>query len=291
MRNLMKCLILSGTCIALFIGCSQDKLEDPLPHNSSNLIGEEDINEDNKANDGNDGEVGFDVENTEVVEEDFKNSENVIVENDVFKIFEPSPHSEVEDFITIRGLASVNEGTIQYELEDGHFIFASGYTTANSGAPEWGEFELIIDVAEVPNGSVTLFLFEESAKDGSQKNELSIPLQVIKENNYEDKVVLENNAFKIFSPVPHTEVTNKITVRGLARVNEGTIQYELEDGHFIFASGYTTANSGAPEWGEFELIIDVAEVPNGSVTLFLFEESAKDGSKINKVIIPLTVQK
>lgn len=180
MRNLMKCLILSGTCIALFIGCSQDKLEDPLPHNSSNLIGEEDINEDNKANDGNDGEVGFDVENTEVVEEDFKNSENVIVENDVFKIFEPSPHSEVEDFITIRGLARVNEGTIQYELEDGHFIFASGYTTANSGAPEWGEFELIIDVAEVPNGSVTLFLFEESAKDGSKINKVIIPLTVQK---------------------------------------------------------------------------------------------------------------
>jgi len=50
-------------------------------------------------------------------------------------------------------------------------------TQASAGAPEWGEFHFTLSVKkENPNTSLTLILFEESAKDGSRVMELPIPL-------------------------------------------------------------------------------------------------------------------
>ncbi|MDQ0253433.1 hypothetical protein J2S74_000805 [Evansella vedderi] len=240
--------------------------------------------------------IPLEVANEKEVVEPNNPGPEVVLENESFKIFDPAPNSEVENQLVVRGLARVYEGTVQYELEDGHYIFASGFVTASNGAPDWGEFELVIDLAKVPSGSVTLFLFEENAKDGSWKNQLALPLNVIngavinEPDNSDPEVILENNAFKVFQPAPYTEVENQVVVRGLARVFEATLQYELEDGHYILARGFTTASDGAPEWGEFEILIDFDYVSNSTVTLILFEESAKDGSRINELVIPLTVK-
>jgi spore germination protein GerM len=103
------------------------------------------------------------------------------------------------------------------------------------------------------------------------------------------EIVLQNVAFRIYEPAPDTNVKDRIIVRGLARVYEGTILYEFEDGHFILAEGFTTATEGAPGWGEFEIIIELDEVANYSGTVILFEESAKDGSRINELKIPVNV--
>lgn len=70
---------------------------------------------------------------------------------------------------------------------------------------------------------------------------------------------------------------------------EGTISYEFEDGHFIIDKGLTTASEGAPEWGEFEITINLDNVTDGLYRIVLFEESAKDGSIINELIIPVHV--
>ncbi len=122
--------------------------------------------------DGQPGEVNngaFDAE---------ENSQEVVLENMAFKIYEPVPHAEVQDIIVVRGLARVFEATVQYEFEDGHFIFDKGFTTATEGAPGWGEFEIIIELEEKINGSCRVILFEESAKDGSRMHELQIPVTV-----------------------------------------------------------------------------------------------------------------
>ncbi|MFA5528665.1 MAG: Gmad2 immunoglobulin-like domain-containing protein [Peptostreptococcales bacterium] len=115
------------------------------------------------------------------------------------------------------------------------------------------------------------------------------------ENNdqdIEEEVVIENDAFRIYEPAPNTEVTdNKIVVRGQARVFEGTIQYEFEDGHNILDEGFTTASEGAPGWGDFEITIEFDEVANDTGTIILYEESAKDGSRLHELIIPVTVKK
>lgn len=80
------------------------------------------------------------------------------------------------------------------------------------------------------------------------------------------------------------------TVTGEARVFEATIQYEVEDGHFILLEGFETASESAPGWGTFTININIPEenLPiNGMLRLFLFEESAEDGSRLNELPIPL----
>lgn len=83
-------------------------------------------------------------------------------------------------YYTVAGEARAFEATVQYEVEDGHFILEKGYTTASQGGPEWGIFKIDIHVpaGKLPNyGHLRLVLFEESAKDGSKLNELSILLE------------------------------------------------------------------------------------------------------------------
>ncbi len=104
------------------------------------------------------------------------------------------------------------------------------------------------------------------------------------------EIVLQNVAFRIYEPTPNTEVKDRIVVRGLARVYEGTLLYEFEDGHYILDEGFTTASEGAPGWGEFEIIIELDDESDYSGRVILFEESAKDGSRINELKIPVHVK-
>ena len=110
------------------------------------------------------------------------------------------------------------------------------------------------------------------------------------EEGVEKQIVIENKAFQIFQPTPGEKVKETIIVKGLARVYEGTVLYELEDGHNILNEGFTTATEGAPGWGEFEIIIKLDEkIANDSASVILYEESAEDGSRINELIIPVKV--
>lgn len=81
---------------------------------------------------------------------------------------------------SIIGEARTFEGTVNYEVEDGHVIYSDGFETAEKGAPEWGLFRIDINIPEnkLPeNGTLTLIIFELSAKDGSRTNELPIVLE------------------------------------------------------------------------------------------------------------------
>lgn len=130
---------------------------------------------------------------------------------------------------------------------------------------------------------------DESDRKGTDPdlNELKVSENIQDEEKQE--VVLENEAFQIFEPVPHAQVKEQIEIQGRARVFEGTIQFTFEDGHFILRKGFTTASQGEPEWGDFDFIIDLDDVPTGSYRVVLFEESAKDGSILHELIIPVEV--
>ncbi len=105
-----------------------------------------------------------------------------------------------------------------------------------------------------------------------------------------NKIVIQNQAFIVFEPAPNTVIQkDNIIVKGLARVYEATFNYEFEDGHFVLDEGTTMASEGAPGWGEFEIIIQLDEIFGESGTIILYEESAKDGSRINELIIPIKV--
>ncbi len=106
--------------------------------------------------------------------------------------------------------------------------------------------------------------------------------------------ILQNDAFKIYEPEVD-QIQNRLIVRGLARVFEATIQYEFEDGHYLFEEGFVTAKEGAPSWGEFEVVIELEEFKVANNTgigrVILFEESAKDGSRLHEIHVPINIGK
>ena len=95
--------------------------------------------------------------------------------------------------------------------------------------------------------------------------------------------VYENNVFK---EVVVKETAEKIIVSGKAQVFEGVFQYALHDGEkVLLENNYQTA--GAPAWGEFEITFEKGLVTSNNVKLELFVYSAKDGSKVNTLEIPI----
>ncbi len=96
--------------------------------------------------------------------------------NEIFK--EVIVESLGENKYKASGSARVFEATLNWSVEDGHFVLAEGYVTANMGAPEWGDFEFEFTAKKVDDHStLILILYEASAKDGSHRHELPIKLQ------------------------------------------------------------------------------------------------------------------
>lgn len=81
---------------------------------------------------------------------------------------------------------------------------------------------------------------------------------------------------------------NEFIVEGEARVFEGTVSWVVEDGHNELMNGFETTDAGAPAWGHFKLTFEAKkQEPNSTLTLVLFESSAKDGSRVHELPIPL----
>jgi hypothetical protein len=103
----------------------------------------------------------------------------------------------------------------------------------------------------------------------------------------ETKLFMENEAFRIFKPLPNAEVGTTFTVKGQARVFEGVLNYSFEDGHNVLAEGNAHAAAGAPDWADFEFTVTFEKPTNPVGALILFEKSAKDGTAANQLMIPL----
>ncbi|MDW7668934.1 MAG: Gmad2 immunoglobulin-like domain-containing protein [Bacillota bacterium] len=107
------------------------------------------------------------------------------------------------------------------------------------------------------------------------------------EISHDDSV--ENQAFR---NITVSGSNGNYVVTGEARVYEATIQYEVEDGHYIFLEGSVNANEGALDWGTFNININIPEedLPRyGTLMLILFEESADDGSRVNELPVVLEI--
>jgi hypothetical protein len=99
----------------------------------------------------------------------------------------------------------------------------------------------------------------------------------------------ENQAFRNISV---TGSQGNYVVTGEARIFEATVQYEVEDGHYVYLEGFVTASEGAPSWGTFTIDLNIpeADLPNNAtMMLILFEESAMDGSHVNQLFVVLEV--
>ncbi len=95
--------------------------------------------------------------------------------NERFK--EVTVEKVAENSFLIRGQGQIFEANFSWIVEDGHNELKKGFQMTDAGAPEWGNFEFTIQVQkERENSTLTLVLFESSAKDGSRQYELPIPL-------------------------------------------------------------------------------------------------------------------
>lgn len=99
------------------------------------------------------------------------------LENDAFRVQQPTAHAVVGMTFKLEGESRTFEGVFHYTLEDGHNILAEGVVQASAGAPEWGTFSTDIHLKEAPTSPHgVLILYEPSAQDGNLMHELIIPL-------------------------------------------------------------------------------------------------------------------
>lgn len=82
----------------------------------------------------------------------------------------------------------------------------------------------------------------------------------------------------------------KYIISGEARVFEAVMNYAVEDGHNYLLEDSYMLSAGAPAWAPFAIELDIPpeqQPVNGTLTFELFEYSAKDGSRINVLALPL----
>ena len=97
-------------------------------------------------------------------------------------------------------------------------------------------------------------------------------------------------AILVESPLPEQGVSRPLRVTGTANTFEATFQYELLDSTGkVVAKHFVTATSGSGTRGTFDVTIPYPSRHGGPGTLVVYESSAKDGSRINVVPIPVTL--
>ena len=95
------------------------------------------------------------------------------------------------------------------------------------------------------------------------------------------------------SPLPFEAVGNPLRAKGTANTFEATFQYEVvEPEGRIVDSTFVTATSGSGQRGTFDFTTQPYEISRpGLGALVVFELSAKDGSRIHLVEIPVQMDK
>ena len=99
-------------------------------------------------------------------------------------------------------------------------------------------------------------------------------------------------AVLVESPAPGETVASPFTIRGSANTFEATFMVELRaegQGKPLYKD-FVTATSGNGTRGTFEKRLDFVADRGRPGTLVVYENSAEDGSVVNEVEIPVTIQ-
>ena len=93
---------------------------------------------------------------------------------------------------------------------------------------------------------------------------------------------------RIDQPRQNDLVDNPILVGGIGTGFEATLHFRVHEGHDE-VTGFFNVGGGTGEHAQFQLQIDVsgAAFTLDRVFVEVFEQSAQDGSEINKVIVPV----
>jgi hypothetical protein len=104
----------------------------------------------------------------------------------------------------------------------------------------------------------------------------------------EIKILTEPNII-VSQPTNQAEIGLPVIISGEARVFENTFSYRIKDAQGkILMENQAMANApDAGQYGQFEISINYPQPGTANGTIEVFEYSAKDGSEINKVTIPI----
>ncbi len=93
---------------------------------------------------------------------------------------------------------------------------------------------------------------------------------------------------RIQQPEPFDLVGDPIRISGIGQGFEATLQWRVHDGHHE-RTGYFNVGGGTGEHGQFQVAAAIGNAAFQLDRLFVevYEESAADGSEINKVIVPV----
>lgn len=97
----------------------------------------------------------------------------------------------------------------------------------------------------------------------------------------------------VFSPRPDEALRSPLVIRGEARTFESAFSYRLSDGDMgILAEGHGVASSpDAGRFGSFQVTVSFPQPKSEGGLLEVFQVSAKEGSEIDKAVIPVRFQK
>lgn len=95
-------------------------------------------------------------------------------------------------------------------------------------------------------------------------------------------------AILVESPLPGERLASPFTASGTSNTFEATYLYSLTDSAgTVLADGFGTATSGTGTRGTWSQEIAFSDAAPGAAVLKMYESSAKDGSEINVVEIPV----
>lgn len=144
---------------------------------------------------------------------------------------------------------------------------------------------LIILVVTVIITVFIILALSKSQTSQSQKATINLTPSVVASN-----AISESKNIEVSSPKANQVLKSPIFIKGKGRVFENSVNYRLKDNSkIILTEGNLMTNaSDAGQFGDFE--ITLSTVLKGKMTVEVFSFSAKDGSEIDKVIIPIVLQ-
>ncbi len=208
-------------------------------------------------------------------------SPEIAAQSDRIKIFSPAPGTPAISAIEIWGLAQVYESEFVYEVWVDDELRAEGSIVTSDW--DWGHFRERVWVGARSGSAALLRLYSHSAKDGSPMHLVEIPLEMEM-----PEVVAESERIRMFSPSPGESVGEDFVFWGIAQVYEGTVVYELWQDDALLAEGFATADDF--DWGSFQETVSVPPGNSGQALLRIYSPSAKDGSPMGLIELPLILK-
>jgi germination protein M len=190
--------------------------------------------------------------------------------------------------VAVGAFGALFEGPTEMEIADLQFrTYLPELPTSAAVAVADGVARLDMGGAELPRRALAQVVYTLT-QDPTVKS-VEFEGRTLTRANFEDLTP----AILVESPLPFEEVGSPLRVAGTANTFEADFEYELTDTDGrIVDMNFVKATSGTGTRGTFDFTTAAYTVPfDGIGSLIVFESSAKDGSRINLVEIPLRMKR